>query len=467
MRRPFHLKIWALLVWLVIWQIAAMAVDLPIFFVTPLAVLQKFISLAATLAFWKAGAYTLARIVAGFLLAAVSAVLLAVLSARFRILEQFLAPPLLAIRSVPVVSFIILALICFSSKHLSILISFLMVLPILYANTLQGIRAADAQLLEMANVFSIGAFRKVRYIYLPQVFPYFRAACTSAMGIAWKAGTAAEVIGMPTGSIGERLQEAKTYLMTTDLFAWTVLIVLFSLVTEKVGLYLLDQGLKVSQRMGKAKDMAEVTSTSEATSTAITVKHVSKSYGDNQVLLDFNADFPAGKVSVIMAPSGAGKTTLLRLLMGVEKADGGEIRYELVDAPDAHGCHRIAALFQEDRLLLHLPARENIRLTNPKLSEEELQEGLKKTGLLSDTHPGEPVKEYSGGMQRRVALLRALLSDADVLFLDEAFKGLDAETKEFVMAYTKEKVQGRTVILVTHDEAEAKYFSENICRMGV
>ena len=129
------------------------------------------------------------------------------------------------------------------------LISFLMVLPVLYANTLGGIRAADAQLLEMAQVFRIPAARRVRYVYLPQVLPYFRSACQAALGLCWKAGIAAEVIGMPDGSIGERLQQAKVYLNTPDLFAWTLVIVLVSLAFQRVFLWLLDRGARALERM--------------------------------------------------------------------------------------------------------------------------------------------------------------------------------------------------------------------------
>lgn len=129
---------------------------------------------------------------------------------------------------------IILALILFSSHNLSVLISFLMVLPIIYASVLEGIRAADHQLLEMAKLFRVPPVRCIRYVYLPQVMPYFHSACGSALGLCWKAGIAAEVIGMPRGSIGECLQQAKVYLDTPDLFAWTLVIVVISLAFEKV-----------------------------------------------------------------------------------------------------------------------------------------------------------------------------------------------------------------------------------------
>lgn len=233
------IRLWAVLVWLAVWQLGAMAIDQKIILVSPVDVLTRLVELLPTLGFWQTIAYSLARITLGFLLGVAAGTVFAALSARFRRVEEFLAPALLAIRSIPVASFIILALILFSSRNLAVLISFLIVLPIVYSNVLSGIRAADRDLLEMAQVFRIPAARRLRYVYLPQVMPYFQSACGSALGLSWKSGIAAEVIGMPDGSIGEQLQQAKIYLDTPDLFCWTLVIVLVSLAFEKVFLALL------------------------------------------------------------------------------------------------------------------------------------------------------------------------------------------------------------------------------------
>lgn len=233
------IRLWAVLVWLAVWQLGAMAIDQKIILVSPVDVLARLVELLPTLGFWQTIAYSLARITLGFLLGVAAGTVFAALSARFRRVEELLAPALLAIRSIPVASFIILALILFSSRNLAVLISFLIVLPIVYSNVLSGIRAADRGLLEMAQVFRIPAARRLRYVYLPQVMPYFQSACGSALGLSWKSGIAAEVIGMPDGSIGEQLQQAKIYLDTPDLFCWTLVIVLVSLAFEKIFLALL------------------------------------------------------------------------------------------------------------------------------------------------------------------------------------------------------------------------------------
>ena len=249
MSGPGRIRLWAVVFWLAVWQIASMVIHQDLFLVSPVRVVVRLGQLVTEGFFWSSIANSLLRIGGGFLLAVVSGVVLGALAARFRRVQELLAPLMLAVKSIPVASFIILALMLFSSRHLAVLISFLIVLPVIYTNVLAGIRSVDRQLLEMARVFRIPAARRIRYIYLPQVLPYFLSACTVALGLSWKAGVAAEVIGMPEGSIGEQLQQAKIYLNTPDLLAWTVVIVLVSLGFEKLFLALIRRAAKRLERM--------------------------------------------------------------------------------------------------------------------------------------------------------------------------------------------------------------------------
>ena len=228
------LPLWAVLLWLLVWQAASMALDSDILLVSPLRVIATLLALLPTARFWASLLGSMARILGGFFLAAALGTLLAALAARFKRVEELLAPLVLAMKTVPVASFIILALIWFGSRNLSVFIALVMVFPVMYTNVLSGIRARDDSLLEMAQVFKIPALRRIRCIDLPQVMPYFRAGCTLGLGLCWKAGVAAEVIGMPVPSIGERLQQAKVYLDTPELFAWTLVIVLMSVGFEKL-----------------------------------------------------------------------------------------------------------------------------------------------------------------------------------------------------------------------------------------
>ena len=230
-----------------VWQAASWAVGSALLLPGPVTVLGRLCALAVTAAFRRAVAFSFCRIAGGFALALVLAFVLALAAGRWPVVEVLLRPYVLAIKAVPVASFIILALIWLSSRTLPLFIAALMVFPPVYLNVLEGIRRTDASLLEMARVFRVPFSRTLRGVYLPQVLPYFRSAVSAALGLCWKAGTAAEVIALSSGSIGEKLYNAKIYFQTADLFAWTAAIVLISAAFEKLFLLLVD---KIAERMG-------------------------------------------------------------------------------------------------------------------------------------------------------------------------------------------------------------------------
>lgn len=240
MARKSALRLWAVAFWLAVWQAGSMAFDQVLLLPSPLAALARLGELAVTGDFWRAVGWSSARILGGFLLACLAAVALAVPAFRWRWVRELLAPLVAAVKAVPVASFIILALVWLNSQSLSLFIAGLMVFPPVYLNVLTGIGQADQALLEMARVFRVPLSRRLRGIYLPAVLPHFRAACSLGLGLCWKAGIAAEVIGLPNGSLGERLYTAKVYFQTADLFAWTAVIVALSLLFEKLFLLAVD-----------------------------------------------------------------------------------------------------------------------------------------------------------------------------------------------------------------------------------
>lgn len=188
----------------------------------------------------------------------------------------------------------------------------------------------------------------------------------------------------------------------------------------------------------------------------IAVKHLRKAYGGEMVLADVSFEAPVGAVTCVMAPSGSGKTTLLRLLLGLERPDGGA-----VEVPA--NC-RWSAVFQENRLLEQLDARENLRFVLGTAYAEDKSAALLAELGLSDV--GEKkVREYSGGMKRRLALARALLAPFDALVLDEPFTGLDRENREKCLACIRKYAAGKPVLLVTHDESDAAGLDARIIRL--
>ncbi len=229
---------------LLVWQAAALWVNEPLILASPLQVGERLFALGGTGAFWNTVGYTTLRILLGFLLGFVVGTGLAVISGRFRLVETLLWPFVVTIKSIPVASFVILVLIWLSSGPLSIFISFLMVFPVMYLNVLQGLKATDRKMLDMAKMYKLSWKKKLKYIYLPQVQPFLHSACSIALGLSWKSGVAAELIGRPDGSMGDRLYMAKVYMDTADLFAWTVVIILLSQVFEKLFLHLMKKGFE-------------------------------------------------------------------------------------------------------------------------------------------------------------------------------------------------------------------------------
>ena len=243
----------AVLFWLAVWQAAAMAIGQEVFLVSPVQALRCLLRLLPQADFWHRVEFSAGRILLGFGLGVVCSAALAVAAEICPAAEVLIAPVLQLVKATPVASFIILALVWVSGQSLSILISFLMVLPVLYSAVRTGIESADVQLLEMAQVFHLPLVRRVKAIWLPAILPAFRQGCSVALGICWKSGVAAEVIGLPDGSIGDALYRAKITLSTGELFAWTFVIILLSAGFEKLFLALLDKA--VARVLGE--DVAE------------------------------------------------------------------------------------------------------------------------------------------------------------------------------------------------------------------
>jgi len=232
-------KILILVFWLLVWEGAARLADNSIVFVGPLQVALALCKLLPTAAFWQSVGLSLLKIGSGFLGGFFLGVILGGLAYRYGLLEDFAAPLISLMKSVPVASFVILALIFMGSKYLAVIVVFTIVIPLIYLNTLAGFRAVDRQLLEMAQVFHIRGWKRIRYIYQPSLYPYLVSASRTAVGMSWKSGVAAEVIGVSAASIGEKLYLSKVYLETADLFAWTLVIIVLSFLCEKCFLLLL------------------------------------------------------------------------------------------------------------------------------------------------------------------------------------------------------------------------------------
>ncbi|MDR3068293.1 MAG: ABC transporter permease subunit [Cellulomonas sp.] len=220
--------------WLALWQVVALAVGASVLLVGPWQVVVRLVELVPTADFWATVARTFASITLGFGLAALVGVLLAAVSAASPWTRAFVAPLIVTIRSTPVVAFIILLLVWTDVAWLAAVVSFLATLPIIHTTVLSGIGQRDRALAEMAAVFRVPRWRRLLAVDVPGVLPYFATACRTGVGYAWKSGVAAEVIGLPSGTVGERLYQGRLFLQTGDVLAWTVVVVLVAFVCEKL-----------------------------------------------------------------------------------------------------------------------------------------------------------------------------------------------------------------------------------------
>ena len=243
------LRLGAVAVWLLLWQLASMAIGLPLLLPSPLAVLLRLGQLCTGADFWLTVASSLLRILLGFLLGVLFGTALAGLCWRFRLIDALARPLLGVLKSTPVASFIILALVWVKTTWLATVISFIMVLPLIYANVREGIDSANRQLLEMAQVFRLSRRKTFRYCYLPAILPFFLSAISSALGFAWKSGIAAEVLGRPARAIGSQIYDSKIYLETPDLFAWTLVVILLSVLLERLAVRFVRWAGKRSMRV--------------------------------------------------------------------------------------------------------------------------------------------------------------------------------------------------------------------------
>lgn len=230
-----RLQNWVLipLIYLLVWHAASMSVGKALLLPGPIDTLARFLTLLTERASYVAAGLTLVRILAGYAAGVITGVLLACLSARFSFIDRLLSPLRSIVKATPVTSFILLAILWIATGMVPVFISFLMVVPIVWTSVQTAIRQTDGNLLEMARLYRFGRTKTLRTVFIPSVMPQFIASSTTAFGFAWKSCIAAEIIAQPKNSIGYALYRSKLTVETTDMFAWTLLVILLSMLLEK------------------------------------------------------------------------------------------------------------------------------------------------------------------------------------------------------------------------------------------
>ena len=242
-------KITAVLLALLFWQISAMILNRSFLLSSPVEVVKALFELGGKNVFWMGLGKSIFKILWGFLAGAGVGISLAGLSYRFKLFEIYISPYIMVIRSVPVASFVIIILIWLGSEALSILVCFFMVMPIFYANTLEGLRSVDVKMLQMAKIFELGKKAKFIYIYMPALESFLISSSVASIGIAFKSGVAAEVIGRPKNTLGFFLFDAKIYLETSKVFAITLIVILCSAIFERLTVLMVKRFFRLIKRV--------------------------------------------------------------------------------------------------------------------------------------------------------------------------------------------------------------------------
>lgn len=452
MKKSIIKKIIIVLFWLTVWQLGALWVGNKIVLAGPIEVIKCFITNLFLPEFYKIALFSLLRIGLGFFTALVAAVLLAFISYRFEIVHEFLLPVINAIKSVPVASFVVLLLLWTGSENLSFFISLLIVFPNIYINSYTGLKNTDPQLLEMADSFNASFFKKLIYIYRDSISPHLLSGIRVSVGMAWKSGVAAEVIGLPVHSLGERIYMSKIYLDTANLFAWTLLVIILCAIFEKVVVFIsgkiltapvtpkrIPQGNGGSANMhisqgNTASDDKHIPHENTSEKSAIHIENLTKQFDEKVLFENINISIEPGSITCLTGASGIGKTTLLKEIMSNTKGHS-------------------SFMFQEDRLLENADSFTNISLFAKGFTKEEILEAFNLLLPGEDIH--KPVSTFSGGMKRRIALLRTLMCSREILLLDEPFTGLDSESRDMAISVITRYRRNRTLIFITHDTSDA------------
>ena len=473
MQKPFDEKVKSgiekagvLLFWLCVWQLTALLADNKLLLAGPLDTARALCREISSPDFFRTVGSSLLRLFAGFCAAFLCGGVLGALSFRLHFIEALLSPLMHFCKAVPVAAFAVILLIWQGAGRLSASVCFLVVLPIVYVNVLEGLSHTDKKRLEMAHVFRFSRKNIFFYIYRPAMAPFLEGCLKTALGMGLKAGIAAEVIGIPRWSIGGEIYLSKIYLDTAGIFAWTAVILVLSFCLERAVLFLWRRFLlwKPSPAADENMQAGRIVPSKEhgrLSGSFLIFQDIDKKYDGHTVLSGINRRLAMTGSYCLMAPSGAGKTTLLHMAAGLVRPDAGSITVTADTGSSKETAEKtsgaggapfsVSMVFQEDRLCEAESAITNVTLACR--DERKALECLEK--LLPKEALQKPVSQLSGGQRRRVCIARALAADSGILLLDEPFTGLDEENRqraaEVILAYRA----GRLLLAATHDEADA------------
>ena len=421
--------------WLAVWIFAAALVAQPLILPGPGAVALALLRLVCDGGTWAILAGSGARILGGLALAAVCGGVLAGISSRSRAFARLVAPALSFVKATPVACVVVLLLIWLGSARVSIAAVFLMALPGVYFSLVEGLAQVNKPLEQMFRLHGVRGWRLFCAHTWREVLPFVLSCAQAVIGMSWKAGVAAELIGMAVGTVGECIYQAKLLIETADLLAWTVLVVAASWTCERVLVWLLRASGPVAWRAAVRSHGRGLHGRAGAADVAELALAVGDRAPGAPALDGLVLNVPAGGRACVMGASGAGKTTLLALAAGE--------------------CAPCSMMFQDARLVEDASALDNVLVC-----ADARVDASSAAALLRLLVPGIDVHactaELSGGQRRRVEIARALLCPGGAVILDEPFTGLDVAARDATAEVVLDLLDGRTLLFATHDASDAQ-----------
>lgn len=421
--------------WLAMWVLVAGLVAQPLILPGPGTVVIALLRLVCDVGTWAILVGSGVRILGGLALAAVCGGVLAGISSRSRAFSRLVAPALSFVKATPVACVVVLLLIWLGSARVSIAAVFLMALPGVYFSLVEGLAQVDKPLEQMFRLHGVRGWRLFCVHTWREVLPFVLSCARAVIGMSWKAGVAAELIGMAVGTVGECIYQAKLLIETADLLAWTVLVVAASWTCERVLVWLLRASGPVAWRAAVRSHGRGL----HGRAGAADVAELALAVGDRApwapALDGLVLNVPAGGRACVMGASGAGKTTLLALAAGE--------------------CAPCSMMFQDARLVEDASALDNVLVC-----ADARVDASSAAALLRLLVPGIDVHactaELSGGQRRRVEIARALLCPGGAVILDEPFTGLDVAARDATAEVVLDLLDGRTLLFATHDASDAQ-----------
>lgn len=401
---------------LLIWQLVASYINQPQLIPTIPHLIETLIHLLGSGAFYKSLSATILRGITGIILSLFAGLISAFLFARYELLYELFRPILIIMRSVPVISFILFALIFFNPEGIPLIIAFLTMYPLLTENLTKGITQLRPGFSIMAHLFQINRRNKLLQVIYPQIKPFLFSGLASAAGFGWRAIIMGEVLSQCAFGIGGEMKRAQNFIEVPELIAWTIVAICVS--------FLFDKGISRLSRIRwnivyKKNSRKHIQPNKKGNDLSIRMEDISFQYNQTPVISHFSYTFTPDNIYGIKAPSGVGKTTLLNLAVGILKPDKGSII-------NRNKC--IAMVFQEPELLSHLTVLENISLSLASfLCKEDAKDKAYKALEMVEmaSFQNRYPEELSYGQQQRIAIARAVAFPASVILMDEPFKGLD------------------------------------------